>query len=102
MTVSLPLSELDDLVAAVLAHPGLHNKSAIGLVTDVLGKTDWVSGPGDDAAAVDALGGKVVACGEALFPPFVMSVTVRVRFPAVTSVTPFVKVCTPLSAAVNV
>ena len=57
---------LAHLVATVRAHPGLTNKSAIGLVTDVLGASDWVSGPGDDAAAVDALGGRVVACGEAL------------------------------------
>jgi uncharacterized protein len=83
MSVSLPMSALDDLVAAVLAHPGLHNKSAIGLVTDVLGKTDWVSGPGDDAAAVDALGGKVVACGEALFPPFVAADPFGAGFAAV-------------------
>lgn len=62
---------LAHLVATVRAHPGLTNKSAIGLVTDVLGASDWVSGPGDDAAAVDALGGRVVACGEALWPPFV-------------------------------
>lgn len=55
------------------SHPGLRNKSAIGLVTDVLGPTDWVSGPGDDAAAVDALGAKVIACGEALWPPFVLA-----------------------------
>jgi uncharacterized protein len=85
MTVSLD-HELDDLVTAVLAHPGLHNKSAIGLVTDVLGETDWISGPGDDAAAVDlpdALGAKVVACGEALFPPFVKADPFGAGFAAV-------------------
>lgn len=83
MTVSLRPTELDDLVAAVRAHPGLLNKSAIGLVTDVLGPTDWVTGPGDDAAAVDALGAKVVACGEAMWPPFVAADPFGAGFAAV-------------------
>ncbi len=64
---------LDEVVAAVRSGAGLRNKSAIGLVTEVLGPTDWVTGPGDDAAAVDALGAKVIACGEALLPAFVRS-----------------------------
>jgi selenophosphate synthetase-related protein len=67
------VAELDSVIAAVRSHRGLRDKSAIGLVTEVLGPTDWVSGPGDDAAAVDALGAKVIACGEALWPPFVLA-----------------------------
>jgi hypothetical protein len=59
---------LHELVAAVLANPGLRAKAEIALVGDVLGGTDWVGGPGDDGAV---LAGGVVACGEALFPPFV-------------------------------
>ena len=69
-------TELDRVVDAIRSHPGLLNKSAIGLVTEVLGPSDWLTGPGDDAAAVDAPGfpgGKVVACGEALLPPFVQA-----------------------------
>ena len=69
-------TELDRVVDAIRSHPGLWNKSAIGLVTEVLGPSDWLTGPGDDAAAVDAPGfpgGKVVACGEALLPPFVQA-----------------------------
>src|ERR1700754_2611744 len=62
---------LDAVVDAVRTHPGLADKSVIGLVTDALGPTDWVGGPGDDGAAIDALGAKVIACGEALLPRFV-------------------------------
>lgn len=65
--------ELDDVVTAVRSSAGLRNKSAIGLVTEVLGPTDWVTGPGDDAAAINALGAKVIACGEALLPAFVQA-----------------------------
>src|SRR5262245_37123794 len=73
-TISSPSShvvELDGLIQTVRSHEGWRRKSAIGVVTDVLGPTDWVSGPGDDTAAVDALGAKILACGEALWPPFV-------------------------------
>ena len=63
-------SILEDVVRAVRKHPGLIGKDSIRLVTDVLGPTDWVSGPGDDAAVVDVGGGKIVVGGEALWPPF--------------------------------
>ena len=64
-----------DLVAAVRSHPGLTGKAAIGrLVRDVLGPTDWLAGPGDDAAAVADCGTRtILAGGEALFPPFVVA-----------------------------
>jgi hypothetical protein len=62
---------LDDLVAALRAAPGLRGKAAIGLVSEVLGGSDWRGGPGDDGAVVEAFGGSVVACGEAMWPPFV-------------------------------
>ncbi|WP_051342729.1 AIR synthase related protein [Pseudonocardia spinosispora] len=61
-------ASLDDLVASVLANPGLRAKADIALVGEVLGGTDWVAGPGDDGAV---LSGGTVACGEAMFPPFV-------------------------------
>ena len=64
-------SALGQLVDVLRAHPGLRGKAAIGLVSDVLGASDWLAGPGDDGAVVDAFGGHVVACGEALWPPFV-------------------------------
>ncbi|MHA6796203.1 AIR synthase related protein [Pseudonocardia bannensis] len=62
---------LGELVDSVLANPGLRAKAEIGLVGEVLGGTDWLGGPGDDGAVVEAGGTGVVACGEALFPPFV-------------------------------
>lgn len=64
---------LSDIVASVLANPGLHAKAAIGSLLAEGGgfSTDWVGGPGDDGAVLDAGGSNVVACGEAVFPPFV-------------------------------
>jgi selenophosphate synthetase-related protein len=65
---------VDDLTALahrVATHPGTRGKAAIGLVSEVLGGGDWLRGPGDDGAVVDTAGGRVVACGEALWPPFV-------------------------------
>ena len=63
--------ELGALVRAVASHPGLRAKAAIGLVGEVFGASDWWSGPGDDGAVVETGSGRVVACGEALWPPFV-------------------------------
>ena len=62
---------LREIVDAVLANPGLRAKAEIALVGEALGATDWLGGPGDDGAVVRAGGATVVACGEALFPPFV-------------------------------
>ncbi len=74
---------LTELAQRLRAHPGLRGKQAIGLVSEVLGPADWISGPGDDGAAVDALGGQVVACGEALWPPFVAADPYGAGFAAV-------------------
>lgn len=63
--------DLRAIAAAVRAHPGLTSKAAIGLVSEVLGPSDWMAGPGDDGAVVPTTQGRVVACGEALWPPFV-------------------------------
>jgi hypothetical protein len=52
-------------------HPGLLGKSVIGMVSEVFGPADWLGGPGDDGAAVPMGGTNVIACGEALWPPFV-------------------------------
>ncbi|MBC9822905.1 AIR synthase related protein [Terrabacter sp. MAHUQ-38] len=64
-------TELAELVLTAREHPGLLGKSVIGLVSDVFGPTDWLSGPGDDGAAIPLAGTNVIACGEALWPPFV-------------------------------
>jgi selenophosphate synthetase-related protein len=69
--VSTASAELAALVQGVREHPGLLGKSAIELVSDVFGPSDWLRGPGDDGAAVPLAGTNVVACGEALWPPFV-------------------------------
>jgi selenophosphate synthetase-related protein len=74
---------LTDLVQTLRNHPGLRGKAVIGLVSEVLGTADWICGPGDDGAAVDALGGQVVACGEALWPPFVAADPYGAGFAAV-------------------
>src|SRR5215813_8125431 len=63
--------QLDEVAAAVAANPSIAAKRSIALVSDVLGEVGWVGEPGDDGAAVDAGGGTVIACGEALWPPFV-------------------------------
>jgi selenophosphate synthetase-related protein len=62
---------LDRIADAVAANPSIDAKREIGLVSEVLGSASWVTGPGDDGAVVDVDGTMVIACGEALFPPFV-------------------------------
>jgi uncharacterized protein len=73
--LALNASQLTELVATVTAYPGLRDKQSIGLVSEIFDKSDWLSGPGDDGAAVpfgdSASGAHVVACGEALLPSFV-------------------------------
>ena len=66
-------TELADLARSAREHPGLLGKSVIGLVSEVFGPTNWLSGPGDDGAAIPLAGTNVIACGEALWPPFVAS-----------------------------
>lgn len=51
--------------------PGVRQKAHLGLVSEVLGGSDWVQGPGDDAAALPNGDGHLLAAGEALWPPFV-------------------------------
>jgi selenophosphate synthetase-related protein len=69
--------DLTDIVAQVRSFPGLTGKAAIAMVSDVLGPSDWISGPGDDGAVtlVDVDGGSlaisIVSCGEAIHPQFV-------------------------------
>ncbi|HLI55924.1 MAG TPA: AIR synthase related protein [Actinomycetota bacterium] len=53
-------------------HPGLKAKAALHVVTEALGPTDWVAGPGDDAAALPSPDGTfLLVAGEAISPPFV-------------------------------
>ena len=64
-------AELAALADGLREHPGLLGKSVIGLVSEVFGPADWLGGPGDDGAAVSMGETNVIACGEALWPPFV-------------------------------
>ena len=41
------------------------------MIPGILGPTDWVEGPGDDAAAIPDAGGYLLAAAEAILPPFV-------------------------------
>jgi selenophosphate synthetase-related protein len=66
-----PSAVLDEVVARVRAHPGLRGKAAIRLVTEALGATDWLAGPGDDGAVVSDGDRSLVVGGEALLPSFV-------------------------------
>ena len=71
--------ELDGLAAYLRSRPALRAKSEIRLVSEVLGGSSWVHGPGDDGAVVPiqrqhapgGTGDQVIACGEALLPAFV-------------------------------
>jgi uncharacterized protein len=65
------MTELDEVAAAVATNPSIAAKRSIGLVTEVLGEVGWLDGPGDDGAALPLNGSTVIACGEALWPPFV-------------------------------
>jgi len=47
-----PGLDLDSLASVVSGYAGLREKQVIGLVTEVFGASDWLSGPGDDGAAV--------------------------------------------------
>ncbi len=63
---------LADIVRRFHEHPGRRAKASIGLVADALGPTDWLTGPGDDAAVVaGGPDGSMLVAGEAIWPPFV-------------------------------
>lgn len=65
-------ADLAALVSAVRTSPGVAAKAEIGLVSEVLGAADWLSGPGDDGAVVAGDGGSpLVVGGEAILPSFV-------------------------------
>ena len=61
---------LDALVDAARSSSGWTSKAPIGLVGEVLGRPDWITGPGDDGAVVRAGDTSLVVCGEAIFPAF--------------------------------
>ncbi|MGH8975498.1 MAG: AIR synthase related protein [Acidimicrobiia bacterium] len=64
-------NELDEVVRRFREHPGLRAKSSLRLLAEVFGPTDWIHGPGDDAAVLPADGSYLLAAGEAIWPPLV-------------------------------
>jgi selenophosphate synthetase-related protein len=64
---------VEEIARSVRALPGLRAKAPIALVADILGRSDWAAGPGDDGAAVAAGAETVVVGGEAMLPAFVQA-----------------------------
>lgn len=63
-------SELETIVQSFRAHAGVRAKAALHLVTDVMGPTDWLSGPGDDAAVIPLGDTSLLLAAEAILPSF--------------------------------
>jgi len=62
---------LDAVVVTVRRHNGFTSKQAIAAASQFVQPTDPVHGPGDDGAIIEIGGQHVVACGEAISPPFI-------------------------------
>lgn len=73
MSSSASLSNpfLDGIVTTVRQHNGLTGKQGIAAARQFVDPTDPVHGPGDDGAIIEIGGQRVVACGEAISPPFI-------------------------------
>ncbi|HLF60089.1 MAG TPA: AIR synthase related protein [Acidimicrobiia bacterium] len=65
------MSLLARVTEAYRTHVGVAQKAPISLVSDMYGRTDWLTGPGDDGALISPNGGQIVVGCEAMFPPFV-------------------------------
>ena len=64
-------SRLDTIVAGFQANPGVHAKRSLQMLEGIFGPSDWLHGPGDDAALVPVGTERIVVAGEAIYPPFV-------------------------------
>lgn len=62
---------LDEVVTTVRDHTGTTGKRHIAAVRDYVDTADPVHGPGDDGAVIEIGTEQVIACGEAISPPFV-------------------------------
>ncbi len=62
-----PQEHLRAIATAVRSSAGWRSKAHIGVVGEVFGPPDWLSGPGDDGAVVET---SLVVCGEAILPAF--------------------------------
>lgn len=63
--------DLGAIVEAIRDHPGLAAKKPLARISDSLPPRDWLTGPGDDGAAIAMGSDFAIVCGEAIFPPFV-------------------------------
>jgi uncharacterized protein len=66
-------STLDRIAAGFRTNPGVHAKRSLQMLERILGPSDWLHGPGDDAALIPVGAERIVVAGEAIFPPFVHS-----------------------------
>lgn len=66
-------NELEEVTAAFRSSAAVRGKASIGLVSEVLGRTDWVHGPGDDTAVVACGAEQLLVAGEAIWPPLVQA-----------------------------
>lgn len=62
---------LTEVAERFRALPGFRQKSSLRLVAEIFGATDWLHGPGDDAAVVESGGEYILIGGEAIWPPLV-------------------------------
>lgn len=62
---------LDAVVTGYEQNQGIRAKRSLQVLEKILGPSDRLHGPGDDAAVVPVGGERVVAAGEAIYPPFV-------------------------------
>jgi selenophosphate synthetase-related protein len=62
---------LANIVETVRNLPGVTGKSAIRAVSEILGGSDWINGPGDDGAVIASGSGDTIVCGEAITTAFV-------------------------------
>lgn len=65
------MTSLERIIDEYRSHAGVAQKSAIAMISEMVDGTDWLTGPGDDAALVPTHGGQLVVGGEAMFPPFI-------------------------------
>lgn len=62
---------LDAIVDKVRSHTGTTGKRFISEASRFVVPDDPIHGPGDDGAVVEISGQQVIACGEAISPPFI-------------------------------
>lgn len=66
-----PEGGLSALARSARASSGVTGKAPLGLVGEVLGGGDWLTGPGDDGAVIAEGDTEAVVGGEAILPTFV-------------------------------